>query len=215
MPLLLYGMTEAGTSVGQLSPGVRGATVESLAECGLRCFYSMVEEPAADAERFRDDALQFHAVLREILDRAAVAPFRFPTLLALEAEVRDFLVHHAAEFVPDLRRLQGMVQMELRIPPGPKPAGPQSGKEYLEGLAREERRLREHADRAQASTQEMVVEWRQRRASGGLRCYALIRREQVPEFEQRLRALSPVEGASMIVSGPWPATEFLHVPNQS
>jgi gas vesicle protein GvpL/GvpF len=212
--MLLYCMTEADAAVGTLSPGVREAEMESLAEHGVRCFYSRVEDLGANAESFRADALRFHAVLREILDRAAVAPFRFPTLLESEGELREFLAGEAPAYVQDLQRLRGMVQMEVRIRPDATLPDTQSGKEYMEGRAAETRTLNVRADAVRAAAKELITEWHTRRESGGLRCYALIPREQVADFEQRVRALSPVEGASIMVSGPWPASEFLHVGNQ-
>lgn len=213
MPLLLYCMTDAETAVGPLPPGVREATVESLAEGGVRCFYSRVESLGVNAESFRADALRFHAVLREILDRAAVAPFRFPTLLESESELREFLAGQAPAYAQDLQRLRGMVQMEVRIRPAVALPEPQSGKEYMHARLAEERLLNGHADAVRAATGELVLEWHTRHESGGLRCYALIGREQVADFERGLRARAPVEGASIVVSGPWPASEFLHVPN--
>ena len=69
--MLLYCMTEAESAAGLLPPGVREAAVESLAGGGVRCFYSRVEGLSANAEAFRADALRFHAVLRQILVRAA------------------------------------------------------------------------------------------------------------------------------------------------
>jgi len=204
-------MVEADAVVGPLSPGVQEATVESLAESGVRCFFSRVDELGTDANRFRDDALRFHGVLREILDRAAVAPFRFPTLLGDERELREFLAGQAAAYAEDLRRLRGMVQMEVRIRPEAGFSHPQSGKEYMEARTAEARRLSALAESIHAGAGELASQWRARQETGGLRCYALLRREQVAEFEQRARSLSPVQGASILVSGPWPASEFLHV----
>ena len=211
MPLLLYGMTEADSGVGLLSPGFREATVESLTEGGVRCFYSRVDELSGDAERFRADALRFHAVLHEILDRAAVVPFRFPTLLAEESGLREFLKGQASAYSVDLQRVRGMVQMEVRIRPQPNSSCRRSGKEYMEARATEARMLTALVETARATAGELASEWRAREETGGLRCYALVRREHIPAFEQLMRELSPVDSASILVSGPWPATEFLHV----
>lgn len=211
--MLLYGMIEADAAVGTLSPGVREAEMESLAEHGVRCFYSRVEDLGANADSFRADALRFHAVLRQILDRAAVAPFRFPTLLESEGELREFLARQAPAYAQDLQRLRGMVQMEVRIRPDATLPDAPSGKEYMEARAAGTRTLNLLSDAVRSASKELIIEWRTRHETGGRRCYALIGREQVAEFEQRVRALSPVEGASIMVSGPWPASEYLHVGN--
>ena len=211
--MLLYCMTEAETAVDRLPPGVGEAPVEALAAGGVLCFYSRVQNLTASAEGFRADALRFHAVVRAILDRAAVVPFRFPALLETDLEIREFLASHAPAYLQDLRRLRGLVQMEVRIKAEDAFPEPQSGKEYMDARAAETRALQAHADAVVAAAGGLIAEWQARREACGLRGYALVRREQVAAFEQRVRALSPVQGASIMVSGPWPPSEFLHVGN--
>jgi Gas vesicle synthesis protein GvpL/GvpF len=211
--MLLYCMTESDTSGNVSSPGVHEVQVESLAEGGVRCFYSRIERLAASSESLRGDALRFHAVLREILGYATVLPFRFPTLLETERELREFLASRAPACLKDFCRLRGMVQMEIRIRPHPVLSFPGSGREYMQARVAEAHALNAHAGAAFAAARELIEEWKVRHEPNGLHCYALVSREQVPAFEERIRSLAPVHGACIIVSGPWPVSEFLHVQN--
>ncbi len=213
--MLLYCMTEGEPELkaDALPPGVHEAKLESLEESGVRCFYSRVESLAANAASFRTDALRFHAVLREILDNATIVPFRFPTLLETDREIREFIGSHAPAYLEELRRVHGKVQMEVRITPRGTSPEPQSGKEYLDTRLHERRALMAHERAVFAAAGELIAEWRVHQESCGLRCYALVQREQIAALEERIRALSPVEGANIMVSGPWPPSEFLHVGN--
>ena len=213
--MLLYCMTEGEPEldVDALPPGVREAKLESLEASGVRCFYAQVEELASHAESFRADALRFHAVLRVILDYATIVPFRFPTMLETRGEIREFLASHAAAYTEDLHRIRGKVQMEVRIKPQGTSPEPQSGKEYMDARLGERRALTAHERAVFVAAGELIADWRVRQEAVGLRCYALVSREQVAAFEERIRALSPVEGANIMVSGPWPPSEFLHVRN--
>ena len=213
--MLLFCMTEdePELDVDALPPGVHEAKLESLEESGVRCFYSHVEDLAANAASFRNDALRFHAVLRAILDHATIVPFRFPTLLETDREIREFIATHAPAYLEDLRRIRGKVQMEVRITPLGTSLEPQSGKEYMDVRLNEQRALIAHERAVFAAAGELIADWQVRQEAVGLRCYALVSWEQVAAFEERIRALSPVEGATIMVSGPWPPSEFLHVRN--
>ena len=213
--MLLYCMTEAepDLEIRGLPPGVHEAEVESLEESGVRCFYSRVEDFATSAESLRTDALRFHAVLRAILERGTIVPFRFPTLLKTDDEIRELLASQAPEYLQNLRQLRGKVQMEVRIRPRSMLSEPQSGKEYMDDGLDERLAVTAHAGAVFAAASELVADWQVRQEARSLRCYALVPREKVAVFEERIRALSPIKGASIVVSGPWPASEFLHVQN--
>ena len=215
VPMLLYGITEADAIIDAeaLRSGVCEAAVESVAESGVRCFYSRVEKFVADGKSFRANALRFHNVLRTIMEHATIVPFRFPTLLETQEEIREFVGSHAAAYAEDLRRLRGQVQMEVRIKLQGVSAEPQSGREYMDSRLAESRALTAHAGAVFEAARELITDWHVHEEAHGVHCYALVPREQVAAFEERVRAPSPVEGASILVSGPWPPSEFLHVRN--
>jgi hypothetical protein len=62
-----------------------------------------------------------------------------------------------------------------------------------------------------AAIHEEVIDWRQRAASHGVRCFVLIKREAVGEFQQKIQRVQLPEASTAAVSGPWPPTEFLPV----
>jgi hypothetical protein len=210
--MLLYCMTEVeATYEAPSTGGVHGAAVEWLTEAGVRCFFSRIDDLPKNGDTFRTDALQFNGVLRNLLQRATVLPFRFPTLLEGERQIREFLTSSASEYVQELQRLGGRVQMELRMMFEQETSNARTGKAYLEERSAQQHALQAHADAAFSLVRHVVQEWKTRREHSGIRCYALVERDQVPAFEERIRTLSPVEGTRIIVSGTWPPTEFLHV----
>src|SRR4051812_17521382 len=174
----------------------------------LNCIYSPLIPPQ---EFDRDDALKFHSVLNSTFEQHAVIPFRFPTLIQNEADLQNHLREKHQMYLQDLRRLADLVQMEIRFAldrEAPKPA--QSGTEYLQNKQAASRALESLAQQARAALGETVVEWKERPTDQGLRCYALVKRQQIADFKQRLAATSFATPKPAIVSGPWPATEFLH-----
>lgn len=203
--LLLYCMaSEAGAPPAPLR-GVDGAAVEHADEAGVRCYFSRLESlPARDA---REQALGFHQVVSAVFRSATVVPFRFPTVLADEAALRRWLGERASAVARELQRLDGQVQMELRIS-AEAAAAPAGGRAYLEARRDELRHLGATAQRARDAAGDLIAEARERETQHGLRCYCLVRRADVAAFQQRVGALE-LEGARLLVSGPWPPTEFL------
>src|SRR5579862_1858746 len=105
MPLLVYCIAEAGSKIEIPPCGVQGASLRTLIESGLICFLSDYDH-SAGGNHVRDAALDFNRVLQELLRQAAIVPFRFPTLLEDESEIRRFLLQHAAEYCDALARLR-------------------------------------------------------------------------------------------------------------
>src|SRR3954471_11138777 len=174
----------------------------------LNCIYSPLIPPQ---EFDRDDALKFHSVLNSAFEQHAVIPFRFPTLLQNEADLQAHLQEKRATYLEDLRRLADLVQMEVRFRLEEKKSNaPQSGTEYLQKKQAISGGLQSLAQQARAALGDMVVDWKERPTDQGLRCYALIKRQQVSDFQQRMQATKLASPKPAIVSGPWPATEFLH-----
>ncbi len=217
MPILPYCITLADAEVAAAATGVRGSSVETLAEYGLRCFYAVLADfSLASAADLKDEALRFDAVVREVLAQTAVIPFRFPTLLATLDELREFMEANAAPYSATLKRLAGLVQMELRIEHASLASTPsQSGTAYLEARGAAARLMSQQAEHARSIAGDLIRDWRTRNSPRGLRCYALIARDAIADFQARMRSLSAREGVTIVVSGPWPAAEFFHDPAQS
>ena len=193
---------------------MRNAKVEEMTHERLRCFYSSFE-PMKLSGVTAEDALRFHAVVDAVFKSAAVIPFRFPTLVEGEAELKKFLSQHSAGYERTLTELRDAVQMELLISVEKAPveaAAELSGTKYLQSRRDAQQRLENAAQEAQAAAGELVQDWRVKNSlppanskTEGLRCYALIKRNAIEVFRERMAQL----GSRMKISGPWPATEFM------
>lgn len=200
--LLLYCMTKSGTAAPRVA-GVAGAEVRSLEEAGIAAWYSVAAPAQAAA---REDALAFHRVVAGFFAQQSVVPFRMPTLLADEAALRQWLAEHAAAVARELDRLRGVVQMELNITAPASPA-PASGRAYLEARRDAQRALEQRAGAAREALAGVTAEWRQRETRAGIRCYALVPRDRVPDFVAHIDVNG--KDAAIRVTGPWPPAEFL------
>ncbi len=210
MPVLPYCIIAADADAAPATRGVRESAVESLIEDGLRCFYSVLSDLSlASAPDLKDAALRFDGLVRALLAETAVIPFRFPTMLATVEELREFMAENAARYSAALQRLGGVVQMELRIEHTRPSARADSGTGYLKARAVRAHALSEQADLVRASARDLIRDWRTRNVPRGLRCYVLVPRDRVAEFQARMGSLSTREDVKIVVSGPWPAAEFL------
>jgi gas vesicle protein GvpL/GvpF len=187
--------------------GVRGAPVRSLETEGLSCIYSPLIPPQ---EFSQDDALRFHAVIKTVFDQKGIIPFRFPTILQNETELQEHLRTKYDVYSSELQRLKDAVQMELRITAKIEAASGQSGTDYLRSKQQHSQSLQVAAQQAQSALANLMLEWKERPMDQGLRCYALVRRSDMGEFRRKLEQSNVGGSAKLFLSGPWPATEFLH-----
>ncbi|HTM43022.1 MAG TPA: GvpL/GvpF family gas vesicle protein [Terriglobales bacterium] len=214
MPLLAYCVMEASAAIEMPSAAIAGARVEELQGFGLRCCFSRFETrehlsrvPAVES------AYGFHQVLQALFRQVAIIPFRFPSLLENVDELRQHLREHAPQYIEALSRLRDMVQLEIHIgTTQAREGGSQaaSGREYLQQRQARAAELKATAESFNQATRSWVVEWRERPTDGGIRCYALLRRDSVTSFQRAAQALSDtLPGARL--SGPWPPAEFLEL----
>ena len=211
--VLPYCIIESESSAALPSAGVRGARIETFS-CGpLQC---LVSRHAALENVSRQDALAFHAVVESVFHQVAVVPFRFPTLLASEAELEAHLKSHHETYAGDLHRFRHLVQMELHIAAKntePTGGGSGSGTGYLQERSQSTRALASAAQDARQRLGELVREWQQvaplTAGQPSLRCYALVARSEVQGFREKLLSHSMPVGITMALSGPWPATAFM------
>ncbi len=201
MMLLLYGMAEESPTAPLPPRGVRAAAVEMLRRDPLVCYFSRYDAfPGGSAEELKKDALDFHWVVNHVFEKQAVIPFRFPTLLPSQAELEQFLERNSDAYLADLRRLRDRVQMEVRVSiPAEAPAS-ETGTAYLKAKFDAAQRVIELESLMKSAAQ---AEWKQR----GNRYFALIPREVVTEFRDKIAALGQ---ATLRVSGPWPPTEYVN-----
>jgi len=216
MAVLPYCVFSSAAEVGLRGAGVRAAELK-LAYCDeLNAIYS--EHAELDSPT-KEDALAFHGVIESIFSRVAVVPFRFPTLLASQAELEEHLRARHQNYSADLDRFRDLVQMELLIC-GLRAAekrpenGAAPGSEYLKMRGRDLRSLESAATATRGLLAGNIVDWRQSApaphpAKGeAVRCYALVERTRVGALRQRVPE-SISAGTSITLSGPWPPAAFM------
>ena len=205
MATLLYCVVELQAPRVEMPAGVGGAGVQATEFDGLRALHSEAESAALSAT-IRERAGEFHRVVAAIFAEVATISFRFPTLFASGQEMTEHLQPKAAAMAAFLRQRRDQVEMEIRIAP-PSVHESQSGAEYLRRRAEQARELERagEAIRARAA----VLDWKQYALAGGLRCYALLRRSDVRSWRTAVAEANLPAGVRAVVSGPWPANEFL------
>jgi hypothetical protein len=90
--------------------------IKSISRPGMRCFYQIVERAPAQAD-LHEHAMRFFEINRRIFAQADILEFRFPTLLAGEQDLGEFLQKNEAQLVAELARLAGTVQIDVRVLP--------------------------------------------------------------------------------------------------
>jgi len=209
MQVLPYCILLANPTLELPVHGVQDFEIQIIAADRLMALYSEIENNRLSAQTFQKDALAFHNVVHGVFASTAVIPFRFPTSLSL-TELTGHLRKESERYERFLNIHAEHVQMELRLAaPAPALADRplRSGTEHLRGRALRQRRLGDAADELRQLLSAEALEWRERDTPEGVRLFALVRRDRVPGFRERLGESGPE--LSVRWSGPWPATEFL------
>ncbi len=210
MSLLIYCVTGTSAANSLAHTGVGSMLVETVEHNGLRVFVS--ESKSGSPKDVRDHALTFHRVLKDIFQSAAIIPFRFPTILSDRSEVIAHLTEHSEEYASALSRLRDLVQMEVRIQfkeGGPDTAAKPSGREYLRHIQARRAKLEMAAKEFRQLGASLIKAWRQRDSTHGIRCFALIDRTAVIDFQREIGNIPIRPELTARLSGPWPATQFL------
>jgi Gas vesicle synthesis protein GvpL/GvpF len=214
MPLLVYCIADDASGGEPAGVGVHGAAVGSVSESGLSIFVSEYR-PGADNSA-RSTVLEFQRVLETLLGRMAILPFRFPTVMGDESEVREFLREHAEGYKKALIQLRDLVQMEVHLRAGEsKGEKARSGTEYLRAKQARRRELAGAALAIRKSVGAQVRNWREHESEDGTRCYALVAKSAVADFLERIKRAEISPRCQARVTGPWPATEFIDVPQSA
>jgi hypothetical protein len=177
---------------------------------GLAAFYS---ENATPELWFRaplkPSAAEFHRVQQELFRTEAIIPFRFPTILENQDALRTHLDERSTDYKAWLRRFADYVQMDLSLTHATGAGAPSSGADYLRQRQSRTHLLEHFASDLRQQATPLLKDWRQRSAQNGLRCYALLDRKQVVEFNEKIERISVPEDINARMSGPWPVAEFL------
>src|SRR3954468_16307360 len=114
MALLLY-CVALESSTDTTVTGVGGAAVSSVVHGGVRLFFSIVATDALNSRDVVTAARHVHDVVADIFSRTAVLPFRYPTVLADDAELSKLAAERGEAFRKFLERVGGKVQMDVRL----------------------------------------------------------------------------------------------------
>lgn len=176
----------------------------------LLCFCSeFARDRAMTGENLTVHALAFSRVLSECFRQTAILPFRFPTLVNDGAELGQLLDQHERKYAAAIARVRGCVQMEAVLRYETAAGQAASGSEYLRRRQEQQRELQQAAALVRDAGRSFTRDWRQRETSQGIRCFALIPRDQASNFQRRLHSLVIAKSIQARVTGPWPPTEFL------
>jgi hypothetical protein len=210
MPLLLYCVAQSRVHAKESQDGVAGSAVERVEAAGLVTFVSHSADPNLWLRApVRTSALEFHRVLMELFESAAIIPLRFPTIFASDDDLRVHLSERRDEYLSVLNGISDLAQMEVRVTGSQFSADTSSGTEYLRQRQRYLEALNECGIRLRGAVSSLVREWSDSTLKDGRRYFALVERSKVAEFEQALRGLAVPYGTNVRVSGPWPVSEFL------
>ena len=210
--ILLYALVDDPAAAAQAWPWGTGGpprfvTAGALTAIGTDC--DGVPEPTPDALVAHD------AVVTSLMGSCAVAPFRFPTVIAGTAGLAPALSGSEARMAALLDFLRGRVEMAVRAFAAPEPpteidGGGGPGRRYLHlvgqrsrpaGLDRLHRRLAETSVAACATDP----------GPGAMAASYLIGRDSVDGFRERVeRVADDIPTVSMTtVTGPWAPYSFV------
>jgi hypothetical protein len=155
-------------------------------------------------------------VVRALMDRGAVLPMRFGTLLADEAALVEALTARREEFMAGLERVRGRVELGLRVVADRLPAprrNADSGRAYLLDRVEEHRRAEQAARDVHAPLARLACESRVRRRTAAPTLFAadyLVERDDAAAFRAEVeRTAAVVPGVRAVCTGPWPPYGFV------
>ncbi len=222
MPIIPYCVLLSSAVLPEIVTGVQERPVQRLEHGDISALYSEIQQSAGAPGEAAQAGMAFQSVVQQAFGASVVIPFRFPTLLQDLAELSAHLAEKHDLYASALARLQGKAQMETRITPrmpvpsasspslqGSPAAPPASGTDYLKQKQAEGGRLRGLADEIRNAAASTVLDWCIRNVGDGLRCYALIRHDAAREFKQHLVNIKPDPTLQVIITGPWPPSEFV------
>jgi hypothetical protein len=205
--LLVYGIAPAAARV-EVEP------LRAVVEGPLAAIVSDHQGPPPEAEI---NALQeYERTVRGLMERGAILPARFGSVLPDEGAVRTLLRRRRKDLVARLQRVRGAVEIALRarwrdganaLPD----ARPESGTSYLRGrleLRQNARRVASELDPLAALARSSRRELIPRPDLPVLDAY-LVDRGRVREFVAMVAQLDErLEDVELVCTGPWPPYSF-------
>lgn len=212
MAIVPYCVVSETAQVNVPETGVGNADVLEVDVGSLICFYSEVDGIPQQTDAIRAMALQFRNVVQTLFATATAIPFRFVTLLRGEEELRRFLMEHEEKFTKALERLDGCAQFEIHLTrkgPAPEPEETMSGAEYLKGKKAAADIFETTSQMLDKRAGETALKWHFKPGDDDARCYALVQRAKLEEFKKALSGVELPAELRVVMSGPWPPSEFV------
>jgi hypothetical protein len=208
MPTLLYYVSAPGAPIGQVE-GVCASALKRFEIPGLSACYSEIDLLPQDSAKLAEEAVRFFQVQQEGFAAGSIVPFRFPSMFADEAALRDFLLSQSAELTRALVRISAMSQFDIRISTDQPGVTPQSGTEYLRSRASQSAAIAKAESRCRTLLADIAREWIVRHDSVRTTLHVLVPRSEEQETADRFRALAPPSDCRLVILGPWPPGAFV------
>lgn len=183
--------------------------MKDFAKNGVRYFYSDWQ-PGRSAEEVKQQALEFHRANQRILEHVTLIPFRFPTSVAKEQELKNLIDAQSSDYSQELVRLRNMVQMKVTVEGSSHTStAAANGTEYLKQRLLANAPMNSAVEEIKHAAAHWSREAKQSRRGNGITLYFLVAREKATEFRSALERLSRL-AAKVTFSGPWPPSEFVN-----
>jgi Gas vesicle synthesis protein GvpL/GvpF len=210
--LLLYGVVEVSASMGTTISGVGldDEPLQTIVEGPLAAIVSRHMD--ADGDPAPDRLREYERTVCRLMERDAILPARFGSVLADEGAVRGLLRRRHRDLLERVQRVAGAVELALRatwrVGAGMLPA---SGTSYL----RERLELRQSAREVASELDPLTALARSSRRTLGsapdlpvLDAY-LVERDRVREFVAMVAQLDDrLDDVELTCTGPWPPYSF-------
>jgi Gas vesicle synthesis protein GvpL/GvpF len=187
--------------------GLGGATLRLARADGLAALYSrhrtLRPRPSPEAMWAHERAVE------ALMERGAVLPMRFGTVLADEAALTAALADRREALAAGLSRVRGRVEVGLRVLPDRPARSAGSGRAYLLERMDEHRAARELHAALAAHARESAV--RTPAPPPALLAAAyLVERADAAAFHDRVHELAAgFPGVRAVCTGPWPPYSFV------
>lgn len=233
--IYLYAITNRQENSPPLGAGIADAVPYWVSYRDLAALVSVTPgkeaPPANEANLWRHEQ-----VIEQLMAHLTVLPVRFGTVIHTEDAIRAALEEHYATFVADLKRLQGCVELSVRViwndAPPPVPENPQhlpigatsegkrDGRSYMLARMAEEQRQGVWRQRAKALIDEIhpplaaiAVENTYKMLVTPrmlLTAAYLVDHAHIAAFQHQAETLSTDYPAlQFLCTGPWPAYNFV------
>jgi len=224
MAYLLYAVTKDPVVIGETITGVKGREISFVTGHGLCATVS--EMSVEDGVPPVAELLAYSKVVEDLHRLQAVVPMRYGCFLNGIPVIRDALKERQRQYHALLKKLEGQVEMGIRILL-PEPAvksqqekQPANGCDYLT-LRKAHYRMRDETSLHHRMLLEHTIQafsglYRQQRTETAgtngsviLSLYFLVPGKKVNLFRETFRRVAEEGDAKALISGPWPPYNFV------